>query len=32
MRDKLREVKEIFDKLTKVSSIKSKEVIVNNPS
>ena len=32
MRDKLREVKEIFDKLAKVSSIKSKEVIVNNPS
>lgn len=28
MRDKLREVKEIFDKLTKVSSIKSKEVIL----
>ncbi len=28
MRDKLREVKEIFDKLAKVSSIKSKEVIV----
>ena len=28
MRDKLREVKEIFDKLAKVSSIKSKEVIL----
>lgn len=28
MKDKLREVKEIFDKLAKVSSIKSKEVIL----
>ena len=28
MRDKLREVKEIFDKLAKVSSIKGKEVIL----